>query len=539
MISIGTRKSELALIQAKMVKDAIINKLNQEVTIKGISSKGDIDLVSPISSFRGQGVFTSRLEQELLEGKIDIAVHSLKDLPLEQPDELEIVTVLKRDTPNDVLLIKSDNLLSTSPLKIRKFSRIATGSIRRRSQLKALDPTIIPLDIRGNVHTRVKQLETEYIDGLVMSAAVFDRIVLKIAKNIQMIILPLDRFPTSPGQSAIAVQVRKGEYSELREIGDEDSFLITKVERELLGQFLGGCDSGVGISITNVGDSEIQLSSTYYLESIGTSNFNRILLQDNTINALKNRFLKFIASENMDSRTSDSKNNGNSILFLTDDETAAPYISEAVNLGYMASNLKIIEYETNYSLLNNSNVIQSWKSANWVIISSKHAIPFLNKLQQQFPKSKFKVAAVGYRTSEILRKNGFPVNIVSLNGMSELQLHLKEVLSTKDKVVYFSGESYTVSPFEYVDHFKVYSTKYLSVELPFEPDYIVGFSTKGVLHVINSLEKSSKFNWIVIGKSVQSQLDELGIKSKMAESPTVEGIVNTLKKELETYELQI
>ena len=253
MIRIGARSSQLSVAQVNLVKTIFKEKLGLESTFLPITSLGDIDTISPIHKVAKDGVFTSTLEQALIEGQIDVAVHSMKDLPTQNPESLKIASVLPRNDPRDVLLIKSDFIEYNNPDQwvIMSNARIGTGSMRRSSQLLSLFPDISTPDIRGNIDTRIKKLEDGFYDGILMAAAVFERLDIPISSNIYKISLDLERFPTAPAQGTICTQMNaKHElFEEVAKTNDRETFIATNIEREILRKLGGGCQLPLGITI--------------------------------------------------------------------------------------------------------------------------------------------------------------------------------------------------------------------------------------------------------------------------------------------------
>src|SRR5215217_5157078 len=175
-IVIGTRGSELALWQANFVKASLeefFPKHNFEIKI--VHTTGDQVVDVALSKIGDKGLFTREIESELLEGAIDLAVHSLKDLQTEQPEGLNIGAVCKRELPNDVLISKTGSTIDDLP----KGATVATGSLRRRSQLLHYRPDLKITEIRGNVPTRLRKFDESHLDGLILAHAGIRRLGLE------------------------------------------------------------------------------------------------------------------------------------------------------------------------------------------------------------------------------------------------------------------------------------------------------------------------------------------------------------------------
>lgn len=242
-IIIGTRKSRLALWQAKFVKDELQKHLSGvRVVLKEIKTKGDNITDVALSKIGDKGLFTKEIEDALLKDEIDIAVHSLKDLPTKLPDGLIIGAVTKREKPHDVLL-------SNRQLKFAEFSKgakIGTTSLRRVAQLKAIRDDYDYLDLRGNLETRVNKMQAGQYDGIILAYAGVKRLKLDFLVREEFnpkFILP------AVGQGALAIEIKDGnkEILDMVEIlNDRNTSLISTLERSFLKVLGGGCQAPIG-----------------------------------------------------------------------------------------------------------------------------------------------------------------------------------------------------------------------------------------------------------------------------------------------------
>lgn len=238
-ITIGTRGSELALYQTNFVKSLLLKKFpHLEIEIKIIKTKGDKILDVPLAKIGDKGLFTKELENELLEGKIDLAVHSLKDLETKIHDDLTIAAVTKRYKINDVLISrkKGETLKLLNP-----HSKIGTGSLRRKAQLLHLNPHFQIFDLRGNVPTRIQKFLDSDWDAIILARAGVERLGLQ--KYISSII-PTSQILPAVGQGALAIESRKDDVELikiLRKINHQSSEIETTAERAFLSTLGGGC----------------------------------------------------------------------------------------------------------------------------------------------------------------------------------------------------------------------------------------------------------------------------------------------------------
>ncbi|MCW3141617.1 MAG: hydroxymethylbilane synthase [Methanophagales archaeon] len=239
---IGTRGSKLAILQTEKVCERL-KELGYEPTIKTVRSLGDVRTDRGLYEMPEKGVFVKKLDMLLLEGKIDLAVHSMKDIPLERDERLETSAVLPRDSPYDALV--SQYRLDEMP----DGAIIGTSSVRRKFQIlnytaeKGVKVRI--KDIRGNVDTRIKKFRRGEYDGVILAEAGLERLGL----DIEYERLDCDPFVPSPNQGIIAVVTRKGsdESEILNAIDDPDTRIEAEVENEVLEVIGGGCALPVGV----------------------------------------------------------------------------------------------------------------------------------------------------------------------------------------------------------------------------------------------------------------------------------------------------
>ena len=250
VVRIGTRSSELALRQARLVETAL-NERGIDAELVTFKTTGDKKLDEPLSAIGAKGLFTHEIEVALAKGKVDCAVHSLKDLPTDLPDELEIVALLKREDPRDVLVVNRD--VGAEGLDdLPAGSRVGTSSLRRRAQLLARRPDLEVVELRGNVPTRLSKVEKGSVHAAILAAAGLIR--LGVQQRIAMFLDPPDWLP-APGQGAIAIEVRREDQRAqalLRPLNDARTWLATRAERAFLAALEGGCQVPIGALVSAV-----------------------------------------------------------------------------------------------------------------------------------------------------------------------------------------------------------------------------------------------------------------------------------------------
>ena len=261
---IGSRGSELALWQANFIKGELEkNNDNISVEIKIIKTKGDKITDVALSKIGDKSLFTKELENELLENNVDIAVHSLKDLQTQIPKGLKLAAVTKRHPVDDVLIAKEKNVTLK---KIRQNGVVATGSLRRRSQLLNLRPDINVVELRGNVPTRIEKFLDSDWDAIILARAGVERLGLE--KNISSFISKNEILP-AVGQGALGIEIRESDKDTaaiLKSVHDQETLFAVLAERSLLRTLEGGCQVPIGTY------SEIKGEELYLKAYVGSVN---------------------------------------------------------------------------------------------------------------------------------------------------------------------------------------------------------------------------------------------------------------------------
>ena len=257
-IRIGSRESLLAVRQAEIIRDQIMDS-DPEVSVEIITMKttGDRILDKSLAKIGGKGLFVKELDRALMDGRIDIAVHSLKDMPMEENPEFPILAYGRREDPRDVILYRPG--LEALP----EQAVIGTSSRRRMLQMQRLYPDCTFRGIRGNVQTRLKKLETEGYDGTILAAAGLKRLGME---QVISRYLSVDEMIPAAGQGILAVQGRKGEnYGWIDRIDDRESRAAALAERQFIRVTGGDCTSPCAAH-AQVSGNELRLTGLYYSE---------------------------------------------------------------------------------------------------------------------------------------------------------------------------------------------------------------------------------------------------------------------------------
>src|SRR6185437_3800117 len=259
LVKIGTRESELATWQASHVKNLLKdNGVDSQLIF--IKSEGDINTVTPLYELGVQGIFTKTLDAALLGKRIDIAVHSMKDVPTQPAKGIRQAAVLKRASFKDILVFKGERKYVESELHSAfcvtpSAFRIATSSIRRKAQWLHRYPNHAIESLRGNVNTRLRKLQENNWNGVIFAAAGLERINLRPENSID-----LDWMLPAPAQGAITISCRNDDdfsFNASQLLNDEATFICTKIERDFLRALQGGCSTPISALAIIKGDTII------------------------------------------------------------------------------------------------------------------------------------------------------------------------------------------------------------------------------------------------------------------------------------------
>ena len=240
-LRIGSRGSQLALWQAHHISD-LLRAQGHSVELEIIKTTGDKITDVALAKVGTKGMFTKEIEEALAEGKVDLAVHSLKDLPTELAEDFEIAAITQRENPQDVVCSVRYRSLEALPQK----GRVGTSSLRRQAQLKALRPDLEIYPLRGNVDTRLRKLEAGDYDAIILAAAGLNR--LDKTQFVRQVI-PTDVMTPAAGQGALGIEIRHGDsatQAHLSFLDDPSARATTTCERALLNKLGGGCQVPIG-----------------------------------------------------------------------------------------------------------------------------------------------------------------------------------------------------------------------------------------------------------------------------------------------------
>jgi hydroxymethylbilane synthase len=237
-IRIGTRGSKLALRQSEWIKEQLeMRHSGIRVDLIKIKTTGDKILDTPLSKIGGKGLFVKEIEEALLENRVDVAVHSMKDVPAQLPKDLTLSTFPPREDPSDALIAEGESRLDQLP----KDAKVGTSSLRRGAQLLHFRPDLKLVPLRGNVDTRLNKLKSENLQAIILATAGLNRLGLS---NVITQTIPFHQLLPAVGQGALGLEVRRGDRETIKLLGflnHEDTQTAVAAERAFLKTLEGGC----------------------------------------------------------------------------------------------------------------------------------------------------------------------------------------------------------------------------------------------------------------------------------------------------------
>jgi hydroxymethylbilane synthase len=433
IVRIGTRGSKLALYQAYRVKEELERQFKHitfEIAI--IKTKGDIILDVPLSKIGDKGLFTKELEIALFNNEIDLAVHSLKDLPTVFPSGAKLGAVLKRGEIRDALVSTNNRKISDLTSK----DVVATSSLRRKAQLLRINKDFKIVEIRGNVNTRIRKMQEGYCDVMVMAAAGLQR--LEMGEYISELIAPDIMIPAC-SQGAIAIEIQDNDTfieETLSKINDRDTWITTEAERAFLRNLEGGCQIPVG-SYSRIEGGKFHISgfissidgSQYYKEFADGNVNDAVEIATTLAKSLYNKggkeILEIIRNVNLTEKTGDLPLKNKIIIStrgIIESDDTLPGLLEAQG----AKVLSLPMIEVKQSRINDADkiVLKNINSFDWLFFTSrngvvnffKHLIDVKGNTELS---SSIKIAAIGSKTALELEYYGFSADFISDGNTSE------------------------------------------------------------------------------------------------------------------------
>jgi hydroxymethylbilane synthase len=517
-VIIGTRGSELALWQANFVKDSLA-AINITAELKIIKTQGDRILNLSFDKLEGKGFFTKELEEELLAGTIDIAVHSHKDLPTENPPGLIIAAVSEREDPAELLLILKDCVDVRQKLSVKYGGMVGTSSNRRKAQLLAVRPDLEIDELRGNVPTRIGKLRDEKYDAIMLAKAGVTRLGIDLSE-FHVEELTATEFIPAPAQGALAIQIRESNtelFEILQALHHPDVAEELSLERGVLKKFGGGCHLPLGVYCRR-DEGKFQVFTSKADDGEGFP--DRLFIEADTLDGVADKIVAKFAKD----RKFPSK------VFISREIPATSYFRKALEKHR-------IEIEAR-SLIRTVPVITRFDSyilrnIDWVFFTSKNAVEYFFKLSPQFPK-KIKFGVMGAGSEDMLRRNGHFADFVGeSNDTADVAADFAALAN--GTAILFPGAD---NPMRSIQHGLSAETKIIDLPVyetvleedvePTGADVVVFTSPSNVeaYFADNLLEPGQKV--IAIGKSTGKKFEEMGVKYTLPFSPDEVGLAEAV-----------
>lgn len=517
---IGTRGSELALWQANHIKDKLA-AIGVASELKIIKTQGDIVQHLRLDKLEGKGFFTKELEEELLNGSIDLAVHSHKDLPTQHPEGLIIAAVSEREDPSELLIIHKDCVDVKKRLSLKHNATVGTSSNRRKAQLNGMRPDLEFADLRGNVITRIEKLRNENYDAIMLAKAGISRIGLDLSDFHVEEIPPVEIVP-APAQGVLAVQIRETDrelYDVLQEIHDEGVAEAIGVERRVLRQFDAGCHAPLGC-YCRYHDGQYQVWSS--IADTADEFPTRLYISSDSVEGLAEK----IAAKYDKGRVLPAQ------VFISRDVNENSYFYRAMKqLGIAVDGRSLIRI---FPIINTLDPY-ILKHVDWIFFTSKNGIENFFRLQPRLSK-KTKFAVIGRGSEETLKMHGYAPDFtgeklgIDMHGIAQefariadgttvLIPRAKESLETIQK---------SLTPNTKVVNLPVYETQIESGVAKSNADVLIFTSPSNVeaYFADNLVDPGQQI--ICIGHSSGKKIEELGLSYHLPFSPDEIGLAEAV-----------
>lgn len=517
-VIIGTRGSDLALWQANFVKDNLA-AINVKAELKIIKTQGDRLLNLSFDKLEGKGFFTKELEEELVAGTIDLAVHSHKDLPTENPPGLIIAAVSEREDPSELLLILKDCVDVHQKLSVKYGGMVGTSSNRRKAQLLAYRPDLEIQELRGNVPTRINKLRNESYDAIMLAKAGVHRLGLNLSEFHVEELTPAELVP-APAQGALAIQIKEADhelFDILQALHHANVAEELAVERTVLKLFGGGCHLPLGCYCRKE-DGQYEVFTSKADE--GNEFPDRLFIKAPNTEGLAQKVVSFFERD----RKFPNK------VFISRDLSEKSYFRKAlakhkieIEARSLIRTVPVINRLDNYIL----------RDVDWVFFSSKNAVEYFFQLKPSLPK-KVKFGVMGTGSEDMLRLKGYFVNYTG-DGVEPAEVAADFAAMANGTTVLFPS---AVNSLRSIQQGLSADTKIIDLpiyETILEEDIeqsgaeIMVFTSPSNVEAYfagNLLDPDQKI--IAIGSSTGKKLDEIGVRYTLPYSPDEPGLAEAV-----------
>lgn len=424
-VVIGSRGSELALTQSNYIAARLrAVEPGLEVEVKIISTRGDRITDVPLSQVGGKGIFTKELEVSLLAGEIDLAVHSLKDLPTELPEGLCVGAIPEREHPADALISANGAGLMALP----EGARVGTSSTRRQVQLRAVRPDLDLVDLRGNVPTRLKKIETDGLDAIILAAAGLNR--LGLAEHITETLAP-EVMLSAVGQGALGIEIRQNDArmtALLAKIHHPETAAAATAERTLLAALGGGCQVPLGALAEVAGDT-LRLracacspdgTQVVRAEKSGPANAPEALGRAVAAALIEGGASAFIRQVALDALKAKQPLAGRAIVVTRSEEQGGALAAELAALGASVVEFPVIAIRP----ATPEHPLPAPAEVDWLILTSVNGVNHFARALDATGRAiadyrAVDICAIGPATAAALRAHGMPVSLTPKRYIAE------------------------------------------------------------------------------------------------------------------------
>lgn len=519
-IIIGTRGSELALWQADFVKEKLA-EINIEAELKIIKTQGDSILNLRLDKLEGKGFFTQELEEQLLSGEIDLAVHSHKDLPTKNPEGLIIAAVSEREDASELILILKDCVDTSKKLAIKHNGVVGTSSNRRQAQLLSVRPDLEIENLRGNVPTRIQKLRDEDYDAIVIARAGITRLGLDLSEFHQEIIEPNAEMVPSPAQGVLAIQIKEDNitlFNILQHINDAAVAEVIAVERKVLNLFDGGCHAPLGCYCQKNED----VFEVWTSKADEANEFpDRLYMEAKTTEGLAE---KIVAKFDIANRIFPKK------VFISRELNENSYFAKS-----LAKNNIALEARSLIRTVPTIHKLDSYifRNLDWIFFSSKNGIEYFFALAPILPKD-IKFGVIGRGSEDALKQLGKTVAFVGeSNDTADIAQDFAAIANGKSILFPSAKESLRsiqkgLSPETKIIDLSVYETILEDDLAPTFAEVLVFTSPSNVeaYFADNLLEPGQKI--VAIGKATGNKFDEMNVPYLLPASPDEMGLAEVI-----------
>lgn len=512
-LRIGTRGSELALWQAHRTQKLLLDLLCVHSEIIVIKTQGDVVQNIPLSQLDGKGFFTKEIEDALLAGTIDLAIHSLKDLPTQLPAGLTLGAIPERATCHDRLICNPAAVDKANSFFLKDGSVLGTSSNRRIDQVKQIQPDLNLKMLRGNVPTRVQKLRNGEYDAIILAGAGLDRLNVNLT-GLEVFDLDPKWFVSAPAQGALGIEIREDDEKTADIIGklhDHDIARFVAQERKFLRLTEGGCHASVGSHGWTSG-SRTYLS-TYWHD--GNSSIN-LQVGDKDPDSL---------AEKAFSLHKKIREKQPGLIWIARDESKSLNLKNWLEIsGKTVICQPVIETRTLKNPDLKDEIQKSANQSDWMVLTSQAAIIALQELKFVLPE-KLKIAVIGPETLKATEKAGWIADLISQDGNSSgMAESWTDQVGLEGTVFYpasiLAGDEFAEKLILHgwkVHQIPVYETCQVALPDQFldgkNPDFVVVYSASSVEPVASILKKRNPFcKWISIGPATSAEIRKQGFE---------------------------